>query len=324
MEEGEEGGGANGEETGGGMSSVSMAVDSVLPPQEVPGRVNQSVNISSSRSVFGVSGKALCGYSSFSRSVDFGRRGGGGGAGTRRRRKGGGVRGEKGNGRKGGTFGKASRDTGRLWMPASNRARGGRGGGGNNQGPPLSLRAAAARSANNVRPRSRNGGGGGGFLRKRTGYGGAAVQNPDSTANYSNLLHLDPQLHSTVEDAKAWQASGSPRQAYDEGDGLEMETNVIFDQTVNVKLRPLDGPNQQTENGIDVPMQLQLVATVGIVPPHTSGGGGARRMVSPGARSSMCPCRPFSKRSPWTATTGARFWTAPTGRGAGRGSAGNC
>ena len=223
---------------GGGPPAGAIQVrDSVLPPQDVSCRVNQSVNIStrrsssSARSVSGLSGKALCGYSSFSRSLDFGRGGVGGGTETRRRRKGGGVRGKKGKGCKGSTFGKASRDAGRSWIPASKRATGGRGGGGGNPGPPLSLRSAAARSANNVPPRSRNGECGGGFRRKRAEVGGASVQNSDPTANHSNLLHLDPQLHSAVEDAETWQASGSPRQAYNERNGL-FDTAKLFEQVL--------------------------------------------------------------------------------------------
>ena len=201
---------------GGGPPAGAIQVrDSVLPPQDVSG----------------LSGKALCGYSSFSRSLDFGRGGVGGGTETRRRRKEGGVRGKKGKGCKGSTFGKAARDAGRSWIPASKRATGGRGGGGGNPGPPLSLRSAAARSANNVPPRSRNGECGGVFRRKRAEVGGASVQNPDPTANHSNLLHLDPQLHSAVEDAETWQASGSPRQAYNERNGL-FDTAKLFEQVL--------------------------------------------------------------------------------------------
>ena len=95
----------------------------------------------------------------------------------------------------------------------------------------MSLRSAAARSANNVPPRSRNGECGGGFRRKRAEVEGASVQNPDPTANHSNLLHLDPQLHSAVEDAETWQASGSPRQAYNERNGL-FDTAKLFEQVL--------------------------------------------------------------------------------------------
>ena len=199
-----------------------------------PAGANQSVNksTSSARSVFGLSGKTLCGYSSFSRSVDFGYGSVGGGTGTRRRRKGDGVHEKKGKGCKGGTFGKASRDAGRSWIPASTCVTERPRGGGGNPGPPLSLRSAAARSANNVRPHSRNGECGGGVRRNRVEAGGAAVQNLDSTANHSNLLHLDPQLHSSaVEDAETWQASESPRQAYNERNG-HFDAAKLFEQVL--------------------------------------------------------------------------------------------
>ena len=102
-----------------------------------------------------------------------------------------------------------------------------------------------------------------GHLRKRTGWGGAAVADPEATSEYSNML-VDTALESRVLEAQ--RSVHTPRSEYNEGDGLEIETRTIFDKTLPVKLRPLDGPNRSSESGIDVTMQLQLVASIGIVP----------------------------------------------------------